>query len=247
MGVADDITYHIHGSDMQFVEIELDPNESVVAENGAMMYMDQTIHMETILGDGSPKTQGLFGKIIGIGRRKLTKESLFMAKFTNQGHGPARVAFTGATPGKIIPIELTQAKPVVMCQAGSFLCAARGIAIRVGFHRKLGATMFGGEGLIMQKLEGIGLAFIQAGGTLYERQLASGEEMRVDTGSIVGYEATVSFDAKMVSGFKNNIFGGEGFFLSHLTGPGKVWLQSMPYKRLIQGIHSQLIKLVKKG
>lgn len=247
MGVADDIEFQIQGSDMQFVEVILDPGESVVAQNGAMMYMDQSIKMETILGDGSKKTSGVFGKLMGVGRRALTKETIFMGKFTNTGTAKAKVAFTGGTPGKIIPIELTQARPMIMCQAGAFLCAAKGIAIRVGFHRTFGALFFGGEGVIMQKLEGIGLVFVQAGGTLCERQLQAGEEIRVDTGSIVGYDATVHFDAKMVEGVKNNIFGGEGFFLSHLTGPGRVWLQSMPYKRFISGIYKQLMQQIKKG
>jgi uncharacterized protein (TIGR00266 family) len=227
-----EIEYKIHGDDMQFVEVELDPQEAVVAEAGGMMYMDDGIAMETIFGDGSVRPSGIMGALLGAGKRLLTGESLFMTVFQNQGSAKKRVAFGAPYPGKIIPIHLRDIGGEMITQKDSFLCAAKGVSIGIAFQKRLGAGLFGGEGFIMQRLTGDGWAFVHAGGTLLERTLAPGEILRVDTGCIVGFQPTVDYDIQLVGGVKTALFGGEGLFFATLRGPGKVWLQSLPFSRL---------------
>lgn len=233
-GAADEIDYEIHGEEMQFVEITLDPNEACIAEAGAFMFMDPGIQMETIFGDGSAQSQqgGVMGKLLGAGKRILTGESLFMTVFANSGGGRQTVAFASPYPGKIIPIDLRQHDRTILCQKDSFLCAAKGISVGIALQRKLGTGFFGGEGFILQKLEGDGLCFVHACGTIVARDLAPGEALRVDTGCLVAMEKRVDYDIQMVSGIKTAIFGGEGLFYARLTGPGRVWLQSLPFSRL---------------
>lgn len=226
------IDYKVHGDDMQFVEIELDPNEAVVAEAGGMMFMDDGIAMETIFGDGSTQNRGFVGALLGAGKRLLTGESLFMTVFQNEGAGKRRVAFGAPYPGKILPIPLASIGGELIAQKDSFLCAAKGVSVSIAFQKKLGAGLFGGEGFIMQRLQGDGWAFIHAGGTLYERTLAPGETLRVDTGCIVAFQPSVDYDIQMVGGIKTAFFGGEGLFFATLRGPGKIWLQSLPFSRL---------------
>lgn len=232
MNAMHDIDYHIHGDDMQYVDIELDPHEAVVAEAGGMMYMDDGIAMETIFGDGSQKTSGFMGALLGAGKRLLTGESLFMTVFQNQGSGKRKVAFGAPYPGKIIPLHLSQLGGEIIAQKDSFLCAAKGVSIGIAFQRRLGAGLFGGEGFIMQRLTGNGWAFVHAGGTLMERTLQPGETLRVDTGCIVGFQPTVDYDIQFVGGIKTALFGGEGLFFATLRGPGRIWLQSLPFSRL---------------
>jgi uncharacterized protein (TIGR00266 family) len=229
-----EIDYEIHGDDMQFVEIELDPQEAVVAEAGGMMFMDDGIAMETIFGDGSARSSGggLMGALLGAGKRLLTGESLFMTVFQNQGMGKRRVAFGAPYPGKIIPVNLRDLGGELIAQKDSFLCAAKGVSIGIAFQKRFGVGLFGGEGFIMQRLTGDGLAFVHAGGTLYERTLAPGEVLRVDTGCIVAFQPGVDYDIQLVGGIKTALFGGEGLFFATLRGPGKVWLQSLPFSRL---------------
>jgi len=231
-GVADEVDYEIFGAEMQFVEVELDPGESVVAEAGGMMYMQDGIEMNTIFGDGGGQDGGFMDKLVGAGKRLLTGESLFMTVFTHQGTGKARAAFASPYPGKIIPVDLAEVGGTLICQKDAFLCAAKGVRIGIAFQKKIGTGLFGGEGFIMQKLEGDGLVFVHAGGTIVERQLAPGETLRVDTGCLVALEPGVSYDVQFVGGVKSAIFGGEGFFFAQLRGPGKVWLQSLPFSRL---------------
>ncbi len=226
------IDFKIHGDDMQFVEIELDPSEAVVAEAGAMMFMDEGIAMEAIFGDGSAQSSGFVNALLGAGRRLLTGESLFMTVFQNQGTGKRRVAFGAPYPGKIIPVHLRDIGGEIIAQKDSFLCAAKGVSIGIAFQKKLGAGLFGGEGFIMQRLTGDGWAFMHAGGTIYERTLSPGETVRVDTGCIVGFQPTVDYDIQLVGGIKTAFFGGEGLFFATLRGPGKIWLQSLPFSRL---------------
>lgn len=233
MSNAHEIDYSIFGSDMQLVEIELDPAEAVIAEAGAMMYMDQSIDMDTIFGDGTEKSgSGFMGKLLGAGKRVITGESLFMTVFENHGQGKQKVAFAGPYPGKIVPLDLTEYNGKIICQKDAFLCAAKGVSVGIAFQRKLGAGFFGGEGFIMQKLEGDGMAFAHAGGTIIQRDLLPGEVLKVDTGCIVAMTATVNYDIQMVKGIKSAFFGGEGLFFATLQGPGRVWLQSMPFSRL---------------
>jgi uncharacterized protein (TIGR00266 family) len=229
---ADEVDYEIFGHEMQFVEIELDPGESVVAEAGGMMYMGNGIQMQTIFGDGSNQQSSFMDKLVGAGKRMLTGESLFMTVFTHQGSGKARVAFASPYPGKIIPMDLSEHGGQMVCQKDAFLCAAKGVSIGIAFQKKIGVGLFGGEGFIMQKLEGDGLAFVHAGGTIVEKELKAGEVLRVDTGCIVALDKNVTYDVEMVGGVKSAIFGGEGFFFAKLSGPGKVWLQSLPFSRL---------------
>ncbi|MGE5234789.1 MAG: TIGR00266 family protein [Acidobacteriota bacterium] len=230
---ADEIDYRIVGAEMQFVEVELDPGESAVAEAGAMMYKDATIQMETIFGDGSTSGAGAFmDKLISAGKRVLTGESLFMTVFTHTGQGKGHVAFAAPFPGNIVPMRLTELGGSLICQKDSLLAAARGVSIGIFFQRKILTGLFGGEGFIMQRLDGDGLVFVHAGGTLVERQLAPGEVLHVDTGCIVGFQPTVDFDLEQVGGIKSMLFGGEGVFFAVLRGPGKVWLQSLPFSRL---------------
>ncbi|MBI1387619.1 MAG: TIGR00266 family protein [bacterium] len=230
--IADEIDFKIFGSEMQFVEVELDPGESAVAEAGAMMYKDSTIEMQTIFGDGTGQQGSFMSKLLGAGKRLLTGESLFMTVFTHTGSGKAHAAFAAPYPGNIIPVTLANYGGRLICQKDSFVCAAKGVAIGIAFQRKILTGLFGGEGFIMQKLEGDGLAFLHAGGTVIERQLGPGEVLHVDTGCVVAYEAQVDFEIQQAGGIKTMFFGGEGFFFAKLMGPGKVWLQSLPFSRL---------------
>ncbi len=227
-----EIDYKIHGDDMQFVEVELDSGEAVVAEAGGMMFMDDGIAMETVFGDGSAQSSGFMGALLGAGKRLLTGESLFMTVFLNQAAGKRRVAFGAPYPGKILPLHLRDLGGELIAQKDSFLCAAKGVSIGIAFQKRIGVGLFGGEGFIMQRLTGDGWAFVHAGGTLFERTLAPGETLRVDTGCIVGFQPTIDYDIQLVSGIKTALFGGEGLFFATLRGPGKIWLQSLPLSRL---------------
>ncbi|TRX02261.1 TIGR00266 family protein [Flavobacterium gawalongense] len=233
---AHEIDYHIYGEEMQYVEIELDPQEIVIAEAGSFMMMDNNIQMETIFGDGSGQQTGLFGKLLSAGKRVLTGESLFMTAFINQNNTKSKVSFASPYPGKIIPIDLTQFEGKFICQKDSFLCAAKGVSVGIEFSKKLGRGLFGGEGFIMQKIEGDGLAFVHTGGTLAKKELATGEILKVDTGCIVGYTKDVDYDIEFIGGIKNSIFGGEGLFYATLRGPGTVYVQSLPFSRLADRI-----------
>ncbi|KAF0187532.1 MAG: hypothetical protein FD168_2534 [Desulfobulbaceae bacterium] len=236
---AHEIDYQIHGNEMQFVEIELDPQESTIAEAGAMMYMSDGIQMETVFGDGSHASEsgGFMDKMLGAGKRLITGESLFTTVFTFMGRGKGKVAFAAPYPGKIIPLDLRNYNGRLICQKSAFLCAAKGVSIGIAFQKKIGVAMFGGEGFIMQKLEGNGLTFVHAGGTVIEKELQAGEVLRVDTGCLVALTQTVQYDIEFVGGVKSAIFGGEGFFFATLRGPGHVWLQSLPFSRLAGRIH----------
>lgn len=228
-----EIDYRLFGEEMQCVEIELDPSETVIAESGSFMYMDSEIGMETLFGDGSSSGgNSIMDKILGAGKRLLTGESLFMTAFTNTGHGKKTVAFAAPYAGKIIPMDLYELGGKLICQKDAFLCAAKGVSVGIEFQRKLGTGLFGGEGFIMQKLEGDGMAFVHAGGHIMPRTLASGEVLKVDTGCIVAYTKDIDFDIEYVKGVKNAIFGGEGLFFARLQGPGTVWLQTLPVSRL---------------
>jgi uncharacterized protein (TIGR00266 family) len=227
-----EIDYRIHGEEMQCVEIELDPQETVIAESGSFMFMDEGIEMATVFGDGSGRAQGFFGKLMTAGKRLLTGESLFMTTFTNVVVGKQRVTFAAPYAGKIVALDLMQYGGKVICQKDAFLCAAKGVEVGIEFQRKLGTGLFGGEGFIMQKLEGDGMAFVHAGGYILERELAVGETLRVDTGCIVAFTQRVDYDIQFVKGIRNMVFGGEGLFFAQLRGPGKVWLQSLPVSRL---------------
>jgi len=231
--VADDIDFEIKGQELQFVEIELDPGESAVAEAGAFVWKDAQIGMTTVFGDGSGDGGGGFmGKLLGAGKRLVTGESLFTTVFTHNGSGKARVAFASPTPGSILPIKLSDLGGTLICQKDSFLAAARGVSIGIAFQRKVMTGLFGGEGFVMQKLDGDGWVFVQMGGTLVERTLAPGEQLHVDTGCLAAYTPTVDFDLVTAGGVKSVLFGGEGLFFARLTGPGKVWIQSLPFARL---------------
>jgi uncharacterized protein (TIGR00266 family) len=227
-----EIDYKICGSDMQFVEVELDPQETVVAEAGGFMMMEDDIHMETIFGDGSGGGGGLMGKLFNAGKRVLTGESLFMTTFTNEGKGKRRVSFASPYPGKIIPMDLSELNGKIICQKDAFLAAAKGVTVGIEFQRKIGAGFFGGEGFIMQKLEGDGMAFIHAGGTIIKKELLPGQSLRVDTGCLVAMTGNVQYDIEFVKGVKTALFGGEGLFFATLRGPGSVWIQSLPFSRL---------------
>lgn len=231
----DVVDYEIFGTDMQYVEVELDPGEAAVGEAGAMMYMQDGIEMDTVFGDGSQQG-GFFGKLMGAGKRLLTGESLFTTVFHNEGQGKKRVAFSAPYPGRIIPVHLAEIGGTLICQKDSFLCAAKGVSIGIALQKRLGVGLFGGEGFIMQKLEGDGLAFVHAGGTLLERTLQPGETLRVDTGCVVAFQTSVNFDIQYVGKIKSALFGGEGLFFATLRGPGKVWLQSLPLSRLANRI-----------
>ncbi|MGQ0732490.1 MAG: TIGR00266 family protein [Acidobacteriota bacterium] len=234
---AHDIDFVIHGNEMQFVEVELDPGEAAVAEAGVMMYMTQGINLETIFGDGSKQAGGVLDALWGAGKRLLTGESLFMTVFTNQGPGRQRVAFGAPYPGKIIAMDLKAIGGHLICQKDSFLCAARGVSIGIAFQRKIGVGLFGGEGFIMQKLEGDGLCFVHAGGTIHHVDLNAGETLRVDTGCLVALQPSVNYDIQFVGRIKTALFGGEGIFFATLTGPGRVWLQSLPLSRMADRIY----------
>ncbi len=232
MSAADEVDYKIHGHEMQYVEVELDPGESAVAEAGALMYKDATIGMTTVFGDGSAQTGGFMGSLLGAGKRLITGESLFTTVFTHNGQGKAHVAFGGPFPGSILAIDLSQHGGKLVCQKDSFLAAAKGVSIGIDFRKRLGAGLFGGEGFIMQSLEGDGMVFVHFGGAIHERELKPGEELHVDTGCLAALEPTVDYDVTMAGGVKTMIFGGEGMFFVKLRGPGKVWLQSLPFARL---------------
>jgi uncharacterized protein (TIGR00266 family) len=230
---ADEIDFKIMGAEMQFVEVELDPGESAVAEAGAMMYKDRSIEMETIFGDGSGGQGGGFmDKLLGAGKRLLTGESLFMTVFTHTGQGKAHVAFGAPYPGNIIPVPLSSVGGTLICQKDSFLCAAKGVSIGIFMQKRILTGLFGGEGFIMQRLDGDGMVFVHAGGTVIDRRLAADEVLHVDTGCVVAFEAGVQFDIRQAGNIKTSLFGGEGLFFARMQGPGRVWLQSLPFSRL---------------
>ena len=234
---AHEIDYQIFGEEMQYVELELDPNEAVIAEAGSFMMMDEGIKMDTIFGDGSEKDKGFLGSLLGAGKRLLTGESLFMTAFYHAGAtGKKRLSFASPYPGKIIPIDLTHFGNKFICQKDAFLCAAKGVSVGIEFSKKLGRGFFGGEGFIMQKLEGDGMAFVHAGGTTAQKVLAPGEKLKVDTGCIIGFTQDVDYDVEFVGGIRNSLFGGEGLFFATLTGPGTVYIQSLPFSRLASRI-----------
>lgn len=230
-----EVDYQILGESMQIVEVELDPGESVIAEAGAMNYMEEGISFDTRMGDGSEAEQGLMGKLFSAGKRVLTGESLFMTHFTHHGSGKAKVAFAAPYPGSIMPVDMAQIGGQLYCQKDAFLCAALGTKVDIALNRKLGSGLFGGEGFILQHLEGDGMAFVQAGGTLVRKEL-NGETLRVDTGCLVAFTQGISYDIEMVKGLKTMMFGGEGLWLATLKGTGTVWLQSLPFSRLADRI-----------
>lgn len=238
MAAMHEIDFQIYGDDMQFVEVELDPQEAVVAEAGGMMYMEDGVDMETIFGDGSSSTSGIMGALLGAGKRLLTGESLFMTVFLNRGMGKKKVAFGAPYPGKIIPVNLSEIGGELIAQKDSFLCAAKGVSVGIAFQKRIGAGLFGGEGFIMQRLQGDGWAFVHAGGTLLQRDLGPGEMLRVDTGCIVAFQPTIDYDIQFVGKIKSALFGGEGLFFATLRGPGRVWLQSLPLSRLADRIYA---------
>ncbi|WZL89179.1 TIGR00266 family protein [Salinimicrobium sp. 3283s] len=229
---AHEIDYEIFGEEMQYVELELDPQEAVIAEAGNFMMMDNGIKMDTIFGDGSKQNEGFLGKVLGAGKRLLTGESLFMTVFTNEISGKKKISFASPYPGKVIPLDLNEFGGKFICQKDAFLCAAKGVAIGVEFSRRLGRGFFGGEGFIMQKLEGDGMAFVHSGGTTAKKVLQPGEKLKVDTGCIIGFTKDVNYDIEFIGGIKNSLFGGEGLFYATLTGPGTVFVQSLPFSRL---------------
>lgn len=229
---ANEIDYQIFGEEMQYVSIELDPQETVIAEPGAFMMMEDGIQMETLFGDGSQENTGFFGKLLKAGTRILAGESLFMTAFSNIQTGKRKVSFASPYPGKIIPLDLSKLNGKIICQKDAFLCAAKGVSVGIEFQRKLGTGLFGGEGFIMEKLEGDGLAFLHACGHIIEKELTAGELLKIDTGCIVGFTSSVNYDIQFVGGIKNTLFGGEGLFYATLTGPGKVWIQTLPISRL---------------
>ncbi len=228
----DVVDYEIKGSEMQFVEVELDPGEAAVGEAGSMMFMDAGISMDTVFGDGSASTGGLFGKLLGAGKRLITGESLFTTVFTNQGHTKLRIAFAAPYPGKILPMDLRQLGGTLICQKDAFLCAAKGVSLGMYLQQKMSTGFFGGEGFIMQKLEGDGLAFVHAGGTVVKRELQPGQTLLIDTGCVVAFTPNINFEIQYVGKIKTALFGGEGLFFAKVTGPGTVWLQSLPFSRL---------------
>jgi uncharacterized protein (TIGR00266 family) len=230
-----EVDYEIMGSEMQLVEIELDPGETIIAEAGAMTYMEDGINFETKMGDGSDPDQGMFGKLFSAGKRMFSGESLFTTHFTHTGNGKSHVAFSAPYPGNIVPLDMSQYGNKIICQKDAFLCAALGTSLDITFNRKLGAGFFGGEGFILQTLAGDGMAFIQAGGTVIEKQL-NNQTLRVDTGCLVGFTCGIDYDIQMSGGLKSMVFGGEGMFLATLQGTGTVWLQSLPFSRMADRI-----------
>jgi len=229
---AHEIDYKIYGEEMQFVEIELDPQESVIAESGGFMMMNDAIEMDTIFGDGSNKEEGIMGKLFSAGKRLLTGEGLFMTLFSNVGNIKKKVSFAAPYPGKIIPIDLSEVDGKFICQKDAFLCAAKGVSVGIEFSKRLGRGLFGGEGFIMEKLEGDGMAFVHAGGNMSKKILQTGEVLKVDTGCVVGFTKDIDYDIEFVGGIKNTVFGGEGLFFATLKGPGIVYVQSLPFSRL---------------
>jgi uncharacterized protein (TIGR00266 family) len=242
-----EIDYRIAGDDMQFVEVELDPMEAVVAEAGGMMFMDDGIEMETIFGDGSQQKSGILGALVGAGKRLITGESLFMTVFQNRSSSKKKVAFGAPFPGKIIPMHLSELGGEILAQKDSFLCAAKGVSLGIAFTKKLGAGFFGGEGFILQRLQGDGYVFVHAGGAIHQRDLAAGELLRVDTGCIVAFQPSVDYSIQLVGGIKSTFFGGEGLFFATLRGPGRVWLQSLPLSRLAGRINSAVPRFARSG
>lgn len=230
--IADDIEFEIRGQELQFLEIELDPGESAIAEAGAMVWKDSQISMNTLFGDGSQASQGLMGKLMGAGKRLLTGESLFTTLFTHEGQGKARVAFGAPVPGTILPLKLSDYGGTLICQKDAFLAGARGVSMGIHFQQRVMTGLFGGEGFIMQKLEGDGWVFVQMGGMVIERELKSGEEIHVDTGCVAALTSSVDMDIMMAGNVKSMLFGGEGVFFARLRGPGHVWIQSLPFARL---------------
>ncbi|MBX3605054.1 MAG: TIGR00266 family protein [Piscinibacter sp.] len=229
----DVVDFEVKGSEMQFVEVELDPGEAAVGEAGSLMFMDAGIQMDTVFGDGSQnQSGGFFGKLLGAGKRLVTGESLFTTVYTNQGNSKLRVAFAAPYPGKILPMDLAKLGGTLICQKDAFLCAARGVSLGIYFQQKLSVGFFGGEGFIMQKLEGNGLAFVHAGGTVVRRDLQAGQTLMIDTGCVVAFTPNVNFEIQYVGKIKTALFGGEGLFFAKITGPGTVWLQSLPFSRL---------------
>ena len=227
-----EIDYKIYGEEMQYVEVELDPNESAIAEPGAFMMMDDGIQMETLFGDGSNQQSSFLGKLMNAGKRLLVGENLFMTAFTNTTGGIKTVSFASPYPGKIIPLDLSRYQNKIICQKDAFLCAAKGVSVGIEFQRKLGTGLFGGEGFIMEKLEGDGMAFLHACGHVVQKQLQEGDLLKIDTGCIVGFTAGVQYNIEFIGGIKNSIFGGEGLFFATLRGPGTVWIQTLPISRL---------------
>lgn len=236
MNRSHEIDYQIKGESIQIVEVELDPQETVIAEAGAMLFMEDGIQFETKMGDGSNPNQGLFDKLLSAGSRILTGESLFMTHFTNRGSRKAKVGFSAPYPGTVIPVQLSQLpRNEIIVQKDGFLCAAYGTKLSITFNRKLGSGLVGGEGFILQKLQGDGKVFVHAGGTVIERTL-NNETLRVDTGCVVAFESQIDFDVQMAGGLRSMVFGGEGIFLATLKGSGRVWLQSMPIRKLVQAL-----------
>lgn len=240
MTKAHEVDYKLYGDDMQFVEIELDGDESVLAEAGAMMYMDEKIKMDTIFGDGSGKDKGkgLMGKLMGAGKRLVTGEGLFMTAFTNIQDGKAHVAFGAPYPGSVIPVDLTDMDGTLICQKDAFLCAAKGVSVGIHLQKKIGAGFFGGEGFIMQRLDGDGMVFLHAGGTIVKKQITKGKKLRIDTGCLVAMTKGINFDVEFAGDVKSAIFGGEGIFLGTVSGEGEVWLQSLPFSRMADRVMS---------
>ena len=230
-----DVDYQIYGDDLQFVEVALDPGETVIAEAGAMMYITEGVDFVAVMGDGSEPDQGMWGKMKSAGKRALTGESIFLTHFTNQGGGLAKAAFAAPYPGKIVPVNLGAMGGRLICQKDAFLCAAMGTKVGIAFNRKLGAGVFGGEGFILQDLQGDGNVFLHAGGTIVEQHL-SGETVRVDTGCLVAFEPTIAYDIARAGNLKSQFLGGEGLFLATLSGVGRIWLQSLPFSRLAERI-----------
>ena len=237
---ADDVEFKIYGEDLQCVEIMLDPGETIIAEAGAMMYMDSSIQMDTIFGDGSGRDEGkgLMGKLVSAGKRIVTGESLFMTAFSNTGREKRCVSFAAPYPGSVIPFDLTDVGGTLICQKDSFLCAAKGVSIDIAFQKKIGVGLFGGEVFIMQKLEGDGLAFMHPGGAIIKKELNTGETLKLDTGCLVALTSSVNYDVQFAGDVKTALFGGEGLVLATLTGPGTVWLQSLPFSRMADRIVS---------
>jgi uncharacterized protein (TIGR00266 family) len=242
-----EIDYRIHGEEMQCVEVELDPNETAIAESGSFMMMDDGIQMQTIFGDGTGQQKGFLGKLMSAGKRVLTGESLFMTAYTNAGQGKKRVLFASPYPGKIIPLDLAKLGGKMICQKDSFLCAAKGVQVGIEFQKRLGTGLFGGEGFIMQKLEGDGLAFVHAGGFILEKTLRHGELLKIDTGCIVAFTPSCDYDIQFIGGIKNTFFGGEGLFFATLKGPGTVWIQSLPISRLASRVLQYAVKRKDEG
>jgi len=235
---AHEIDFKIFGDDLQCVEVELDPNETVIAEAGSMMMMDGNIEMNTIFGDGSKNEKGLMSKLFNAGKRVLTGESLFLTTYTHLGINKAHVTFAAPYPGKIIPMNLSNYGGKIICQKDAFLCAAKGVSVGIAFQKRLGVGFFGGEGFIMQKLEGDGMSFLHAGGTVIKKTLSAGEVLEVDTGCIVAFTQSVDYNIRLQKGIKNTLFGGEGLFIAKLQGPGEVWIQSLPFSRLADRIYA---------